>query len=516
MKALTASQMREVDRRSIELGIPGLILMENAGHRVAEFLIEKFAPLGEHHVVILCGKGNNGGDGLVLARQLWLRARPTRLDVVLAADPAQLRGDAAENFRMLRVCGCPVASALTPEMREATIVVDALLGTGLNGPAFGDMTGLIREINAGFPRAKIVAVDIPSGLGSDSGAIPGEAVQADYTVTFTAPKVGHVLPPACDRVGELRVCAIGSPPSLYEGDESIFLSLLEPAVFRHLLGPRPRGSNKGDFGHVLVIAGSRGKTGAAAMTGLAALRTGAGLVTVASAQSAIPVIASHAPELMTEPLPETENGAISLAAFDHDLLAGLIKGKDVIAMGPGLGTHPETVSAVRRLVEEAPQYLVIDADGLNALAGVELKGRNLILTPHPGEMARLTGKRTAEVQADRVGIARGFSTEHGVTLVLKGQRTLIAFPDGRVWVNPTGTPGMATGGSGDILTGMLAGLLAQAPQEVEAAIAAAVYLHGLAGEYGAEALGERTLIATDLLAFLPEAMDECAGIPDTL
>ncbi len=248
MKALTASQMREVDRRSMELGIPSLILMENAGHRVAEFLIEKFAPLSEHHVVILCGKGNNGGDGLVVARQLWLRARPARLDVVLAADPAQLRGDAAENFRMLRVCGCPVQSALTPEMREATIVVDALLGTGLNGPASGDMAGLIREINAGFPRAEIVAVDIPSGLGSDSGAIPGEAVQADYTVTFTAPKVGHVLPPACDHVGELRVCAIGSPPSLYEGDESIFLSLLEPAVFRHLLGPRPRDPTRATSG----------------------------------------------------------------------------------------------------------------------------------------------------------------------------------------------------------------------------------------------------------------------------
>ena len=277
-------------------------------------------------------------------------------------------------------------------MREATIVVDALLGTGLSGPASGDMAGLIREINGGFPRAEVVAVDIPSGLGSDSGAIPGEAVQADYTVTFTAPKVGHVLPPACDHVGELRVCPIGSPPSIYEGDESIFLSPVEPAVFRHLLGPRPRGSHKGDFGHVLVIGGSRGKTGAAAMAGLAALRTGAGLVTVASAQSAIPVIASHAPELMTEPLPETETGAISLAAFDHDLLAGLIRGKDVIALGPGLGTHPETVAAVKRLVEEAPQYLVIDADGLNALAGVELKGRNLILTPHPGEMARLTGQ----------------------------------------------------------------------------------------------------------------------------
>ena len=337
-------------------------------------------------------------------------------------------------------------------------------------------------------------------------------MRADYTVTFTAPKVGQVLPPACDRVGELRVCPIGSPPALYENDDSIYLSLVEPAMFNRLLGPRPPGAHKGDFGHVLVIGGSRGKTGAAAMTGMAALRAGAGLVTVASAASAIPVIAAHAPELMTEALPETEDGSIRAHGLRPEQVARLIKLKDVVALGPGLGTHPETVAAVHGLLGLIPQYLVIDADGLNALAGMEFTGRNLILTPHPGEMARLTGKRTGEVQADRVGTARGFATERGVTLVLKGQRTLIAFPDGRVWINPTGTPAMATGGSGDILTGLIAGLLAQAPQEPEAAIAAAVYLHGLAGEFGAEALGEQALIATDLLEFLPEALDECRVI----
>jgi NAD(P)H-hydrate epimerase len=267
---------------------------------------------------------------------------------------------------------------------------------------------------------------------------------------------------------------------------------------------------------VLVVGGSRGKTGAAAMAGMAALRAGAGLVTIASAQSAVSLIACHAPELMTEALPETADGGISLGAFDNDLLAGLFHGKDVVALGPGLGTHAETVAVVRRLVAEVPQYLVIDADGLNALAGSEFKGRNLILTPHPGEMARLTGKRPAEVQADRVAIARAFATERGLTLVLKGQRTLIAFPDGRVWVNPTGSPAMATGGSGDILTGLMAGLVAQAPQEMEAAVAAAVYLHGRAGELGAAALGEQALIATDLLEFLPEAVDECAGRADKL
>jgi NAD(P)H-hydrate epimerase len=241
---------------------------------------------------------------------------------------------------------------------------------------------------------------------------------------------------------------------------------------------------------------------------MAALRAGAGLVTVASAQSAIPVIASYAPELMTEALTETECGAIS----SRTLVA--INGKDVVALGPGLGTHPETVEVVRRLVAEVAALLVIDADGLNALAGLPIQGRNLILTPHPGEMARLVGLRPAQVQADRMGIARAFATEHGLTLVLKGQRTLIAFADGRVWINPTGSPAMAKGGSGDILTGLIAGLLAQTPQEPEAAIAAAVYLHGRAGELGAAALGERSLIATDLLKFLPEAMHECAGSPD--
>ncbi len=516
MKVLTAAQMREVDRRTIELGIPGLILMENAGHRVAEFLASTFSPLSGQRVVILCGKGNNGGDGLVVARQLHTHLTPLSLDVVLACDPAELTGDAAENYRMLRICGCPVSSSITPAMRPATLVVDALLGTGLKGPASGVMLDLIREVNRGFPQAKVVALDIPSGLPSDTGAVPGESVRADYTVTFTAPKVSQVMPPACDRVGELHVCPIGSPPSLFENDDAIWLSVIEPAVFSSLLQPRSPGAHKGDFGHVLVIGGSRGKTGAAAMAGMAALRAGAGLVTVASAGSAVPVIACHAPELMTESLAETSDGGISLSALESGLLTSLARAKDVVALGPGLGTHPETVAVVRKLAAELPQYLVIDADGLNALAGSEFKGRQLILTPHPGEMARLAGKRTAEVQADRPGTARSFAMERGLTLVLKGQRSLIAFPDGSVWVNPTGSPAMATGGSGDILTGLLSGLLAQAPQEPEAAIAAAVYLHGRAGELGAAALGEQALIATDLLEFLPEAMAECAGRADKL
>jgi len=508
MKILNAAQMREVDRRTIEMGIPGIVLMENAGHRVVEFLEETFAPLGAHRIAVLCGKGNNGGDGMVVARQLHTRFRPQALHVVLAGAPEEFRGDAAENYRMLQAAGCPVAREITAEMRSATIVLDALLGTGLTGPVAGPMLELIREINSGFPLAKIVAVDIPSGVESDTACTEGETVRADYTVTFTAPKIGQVLPPNCERVGRLRVAAIGSPPNLYEQDDSIFLSLVEARELAHLFQPRVPWAHKGEFGHVLVVGGSRGKTGAAAMAGIAALRSGAGLVTVASAESAIPIIASHAPELMTEPLPETEAGSISLGSFDYGRLSRLAESKDVLALGPGLGTHPETVAVVRRLVEEFSGPMVIDADGLNALVGVEFRGagRLRILTPHPGEMGRLTGQSAQEIQADRVGIARSFAIEGKAILVLKGHRTLIASPDGRVRVNPTGTPALASGGSGDILTGAIAGLLAQFPREPELATTAGVYLHGLAGQLGAAQLGEKTLIATDLVRFFPEAM----------
>jgi len=490
--------MREVDRRTTEMGIPGLVLMENAGHRIVEFLAEKFSPLSSHRIVILCGKGNNGGDGLVVARQLLTRYSPLTLDVVLLAEPAELKGDAAANYRMFEACGGRADREIKAGMRVASIVVDALLGTGIKGPAAGVMLNAIREINSGFPLAKVVAVDIPSGMPSDSGAPVGEVARADFTVTLTAPKVCHVLPPNCSQVGELRVGAIGSRPELYEADDSITLSILEKRLFRHLFAPRPRGGHKGTFGHVLVVGGFPGRTGAAAMAGIAALRAGAGLVTVSSQGPALASISAHAPELMTESFPP------------------VLENKDVIALGPGMGTQSAAVEVARRAFREWHQPMVVDADGLNALVGSDWlgQGRLRILTPHPGEMSRLTGKRTVEVEADRVGIARALAAERGVTVVLKGQRSLIAFPDGRVWVNPTGTPAMATGGSGDILTGLIAGLVAQFPAEWECAVAAAVYLHGLAGEIGAAQVGEKGLIATDMLRYLPAAMDACANLPD--
>lgn len=495
MKVLTAAQMREIDRMTIEAGTPSLLLMENAGLRVVEFLQERFAPLERHRVVVICGKGNNGGDGFVVARQIFMRRLAAALHVVLACDPGELRGDAAANYQMLAFTGCPVHLEVTPEMHAATIVVDALLGTGMRGPATGRVAELIHEINSGFPAAKVVAVDIPSGLSSDEPISEGEWVRADYTVTFTAPKVGQSLPPGCDRTGELRVVTIGTPPRLTEDDDRLWLSISEASDFHRLLAPRAPGGHKGAYGHVLVMAGSFGKTGAAAMSGLAALRSGAGLVTVASTKEAVPVIAGHAPELMTEALP------------------GNADGKDVIAIGPGLGASEEAQALIRKVVSEYPQPVVVDAD---ALWPMPLPGgdRLRVLTPHPGEMARLTGKTTAEVQADRVGVARDYAMRHHAVVVLKGQRTIVAFPDGKAWINPTGTPAMGKGGSGDILTGMIAGFLAQFPNDTATAVRAAVYLHGLAGQLAADDLGDKCVLATDLLAYLPEAIHVCAGLPD--
>ena len=511
MKILTAAQMREVDRRTSELGVPGLVLMENAGHRVVEFLVDHYAPLQAQRIVVLCGKGNNGGDGMVVARQLHTRIRPRSLDVVLAGDPGEMRGDAAANHKMLQAVGCPISFEIKPAMETATLIVDALLGTGIHGPATGKALELITAINEMFPLAEVVSVDIPSGLDSESANPPGPAVHANHTVTFTAPKPCQVLSPACELVGKLHVAQIGSPPDLYEKDPAIFLALSEPALFAQLFRPRVRDSNKGLYGHVLVIAGGRGKTGAAAMAGVGALRAGAGLATVASAESAIAQIASHAPELMTEPLPETDDGSISMRVLDQ--LSGLVDKKNVVVLGPGMGRNPETTQLIRRLVNELPRPMVVDADGLNALDAKNLRApAPRILTPHPGEMARLTNSTVADVQADRIGCARGFAQERGVYLVLKGNCTVIAAPDGRAWINPTGSPAMATGGTGDVLTGMIAGLAAQFPDQLGVALLAAVYLHGRSGELGAARLGEKSLIATDLFEFLPEAMREVADL----
>jgi len=514
-RILTAAQMREADRVTVEeRGVPGLVLMENAGARVYELLERCFAPLREQHVVVLCGKGNNGGDGFVVARQIATRVGKKRLKVVLLSDPERLKGAAAANYRALQGVDvepdiAPDATAwreMLPRLTPATIVLDALLGTGLRGPAEGLFAEVIGDVNERFPHAKVVAVDMPSGMPSDTGEPFTPTMRADYTVTFTAPKTSQVFPPNCEGLGELTVASIGTADSVLETLDGPTLALVEPPDVGALFAPREKSTHKGSYGHALVIAGSGPKPGAALMAGTAALRAGAGLVTVATAASAAPAIVSDRPELMTLRVDELEDGSMGTAAFD----TSWFDGKTVVAIGPGLGTGTENRELVARVMCEAKVPLVVDADGLTALAEIDewqAASNLVVLTPHPGEMARLTGRSNAEVQAERVEVAQSLAKEKGVYVVLKGFRTLIASPNGDVLVNPTGTPAMAKGGSGDILTGMMAGLLAQFPKQPPAVvIAAAVYLHGLAGELATVVRGEQTLAATDLLDYLPGAI----------
>lgn len=516
MKVLTAAQVQRIDRLTSErYGVPSLTLMENAGRGVVEFLAERFAPLEQQKIAVLCGRGNNGGDGLVVARLLRDRGLSPR--VLLLADPGSLKGDAGANFERLKASGAPEIvenpaawQGAKSSLAGTTLLIDALLGTGLSKPLEGFYLEVVHDINGAFPEARVVAVDLPSGLSADSGELIGDCVRANASVTFTAPKPAHIFPPACERVGEWVVKPIGTPPEALAEDSELYLNVTTHEDLAWLAQPRRMDAHKGDFGHVLVIAGSVGKTGAAAMAAKAALRAGAGLATVATAASALPIVAALGMEFMTEPLPEAESGTISLRALDYGRLDKLVEGKSVLAIGPGLGTFPETAELIRTVVNRYNLPMVIDADGVNALAGcattLRAEGRVRILTPHPGEMARLTGRKTADIQANRVEVAREFAVKNRVHLVLKGARSLTAAPDGQVWVNPTGNPGMATGGTGDVLTGVLAGLLAQhAARAVTEVVAAGVYLHGLAGDIAAREVGQISLVAGDVLEALPRA-----------
>ncbi len=514
-RILTAGEMREVDRRTIaDRGVPGLILMENAAAAVASLLAHRFAPLEKQRVAILCGKGNNGGDGLAAARQLLKRRRPPAgLRVVLFAEPDSLRGDAAANWRMLRAVDFePDVAADAGQWRAirggvlaSDILVDALLGAGLSGPARGLPAAVIADVRSAPARPRIVAVDLPSGTASDSGGPIGEAMPADYTVTFTAPKVAHVFPPAGERMGRLTTASIGTARSVVDGLPGPRLLLTEAADIGPYTAARERSSHKGSYGHVLAIGGSRSKPGAIRMTAAAALRMGAGLATAAVPTGAASAIVSAAPEIMVEPAAESAEGSLGPQSWRPAWL----ERKSVAAIGPGLGVSAASRSLLMRVYRECPLPLVIDADGLTALGQGALPRREppTVLTPHPGEMARLTGRSAAAIQSDRVSSAREYAAANRVFLVLKGNRTLIAAPDGDVIVNPTGSPGMATAGSGDVLTGMIAGLLAQFPAApVERAAAAAVYLHGAAGELAASARSEQAMLASDILEFLPGAI----------
>ena len=505
MKIVTAAEMREIDRATSQrFGVPSLSLMENAGSAVAEFVVARY-PSAER-VGVICGKGNNGGDGFVAARKLKAAGKEVR--VVLLAEPADLRGDAAEMFAKLPVAPVIVRSSedLKQEQAravfESDVLLDAILGTGFKPPVSGLYAEAIRLLNASS--GPVVAVDIPSGADADvMGEQTGTVARADAMVTFTAPRPAHIFGRLTD--GPTLIAPIGSPDEAIVS--SLQLNLITAREIAPLIGPRPLAANKGNFGHVLVIGGSLGKAGSVAMAGIAALRTGAGLSTVATPKSVLATVAGFHPEVMTEALDETDVGSISTRAAAA--VDALIKGKTVLAVGPGISRNPETSEFVRSLVVKDKTPLVLDADGLNAFEGraseLNGKGRTLVITPHPGEMARLAGSTIAAVQRDRINVARTFAREHQLIVVLKGHRTVIAQPDGTVWVNTTGNPGMATGGTGDILTGIVSGLIAQNPERIAEAVIAAVHLHGLAGDVARESMGEHSMVATDLVKALPEA-----------
>ncbi|HZF41117.1 MAG TPA: NAD(P)H-hydrate dehydratase, partial [Blastocatellia bacterium] len=534
MKILTSQQMREIDRLTVDrCGIPYPTLMETAGARVVEAIIEHGEPINKSVFSVFCGKGNNGGDGAVVARLLWMRGA-SLVCVYLFGRIAETKGEARINFEIIsqiyeeerkRANFLPRLSIQEITEEEdaayisdgADVVIDALLGTGLTRPAEGLYAKAIESINHRRGAATIVSMDIPSGLSSDTGQPIGPHVQADLTVSFTAPKIGNVLAPASESNGKLVIASIGTPDWLIEEESGYLHFVEEKTIAEWLQASRRRAdAHKGSVGDVLLIAGSRGKTGAAALSSETILRAGAGLVTVATAHSAQPLLVTQArTEVMTEALDETPDGAISSAALDRALQ--LERNCTVVAIGPGLSSSDEsTRDFVREMVESRTAPMVIDADGLNALAPwpEDLKGWDeapIIVTPHPGEMARLTGWTNAEIVAGRIEVAREFATKHQIITVLKGSRTIIASPDGEVYVNPTGNAGMATAGSGDVLTGLVAGLLAQRPSEPLEATVAAVYLHGLAGDLAANKLGMRPLVASDIIANLSEAMLQAGG-----
>jgi len=513
MRIVTASEIREMDRLSIErIGIPGIVLMENAAQGAVRMFFEHFNPAPGSQVVIICGKGNNGGDGFAVARRLSQAGlKPV---VILLARSSQIKGDALANLDIIKRMGgievieAPAASEFAGcrhYIEKCTCLIDAIFGTGLNSDVEGISREAIEAVNSSG--RQVMSIDIPSGLNSDNGRIMGAAVRADLTVTFGFPKLGQLIFPGAGLVGRLACVDIGIPDSVAGMVESGYFTA-EPDDFRNLFIRMKRDSHKGDRGHLLVLAGSTGKTGAASMTALGALRAGAGLVTVGIPASLNGILEVKLTEAMTVPLSETAEGTLSLKAKDE--IWRLMKGKTAVAMGPGLSTNPETTALVREIAVGCDLPMVIDADGLNALAeepGIleKLDGAR-ILTPHPGEMARLTGLKGPDIQLDRTGTAARFAERYTCCLVLKGARTLIAGSADGICVNTTGSPALSSGGSGDVLTGIISGLLARGMPVIKAA-SAGVYLHGLAGDLLSEKMGDAGVLAGDIPDVIPGLME---------
>ena len=509
MYLVTADEMREMDRKTIdEFGLPGRVLMENAGRGAFEFLMETFPGIGNLRVGVLAGRGNNGGDGYVIAR--YLAHRNIDVGIYLLADRSRVSGDAAANLELLGPLGIPVMEIPDHEhfdpfrrtMRAKDLWIDAILGTGLTSEVRGIFRDVIDFVNS--LEKPVFAVDVPSGLNSDTGQTCGSCIRATATATFGFAKTGHFSYPGALLSGKLKIVDIGIPPQIAE-DVHPKQFLLTRKMVKGYLRPRTPDAHKGRTGHLLVVAGSTGKTGAAVMTAKAAVRCGAGLVTLGSPESLNPAVESQVVEVMTEPLPESESGRLGESAWKS--IRDLSENKRCLALGPGIGGAPSTKKLVHRLVAETPLPLVIDADGLNNLAdAVDLlrkRGAPTILTPHPGEMARLAGVSVKAVQSDRIASSREFALAYKVHVVLKGANTVIAHPDGYVFINPTGNAGMASGGMGDVLTGAIAGFLAQG-HSPETASHLGVYLHGASADSLAAAKGPWGYLATEVMDGIPQ------------
>jgi len=512
MKVVTAEEMRVIDRRTIEgYSIPGSVLMERAGLAVASRIKEAFSP---RKVIIIAGSGNNGGDGLVVARNLYNEGWDVK--VFLTEKPEDLKGDALLQYKIAVKFGLkiyPINEFLTNYSSLIThhcILVDALFGTGLSKNVTGALSEVISYLNRS--NVPIFSVDIPSGISSDNGQIMGEAVRADYTVTFGLPKRGHLLYPGAQHSGKLFIEDIGFPKELLNS-EKLHIELLTKDKVSPLIPKRPRYSHKGNYGHVLIVAGSKGKTGAAIMAAKACLRSGAGLVTLGIPKSLADVFQSRVTEEMILALPDKGDGTLSQRA-SRVILNFLNERATILAIGPGIGISSDTKKLMEILIKTSTTPMLIDADGINSLKGEraifsKLKAP-IILTPHLGEMARLLGKqkgvsvKTQDIERNRINVPVSFAKETGTYLVLKGVPTIIAGPDGMAYINSTGNPGMASAGTGDVLTGMISAFLSQGLSPIHASILG-VYMHGFAGDSAATEKGEHPLIATDIIEKIPFA-----------
>jgi len=511
MKIVTAKEMQEIDRIAIDdYGISGIVLMENAAKGVVASLFKKFPDIKDKKVGIFAGKGNNGGDGLAVAR--LLTDEDISVTVYLLSKKDMLKGDAKTNLEKAEEMGVKIFEITSLDELEDVkdnilkndIFIDAIFGTGLTSGVKGYYINVIKFINSS--KKFILSIDIPSGLSSDTGEIIGGHINADMTVSLCLPKIGEIIYPAAEYVGDLEVVDIGIP-ELIINNRDIKINLIEEKDAAGILPKRKPDTHKGTYGHLAVIAGSRGKGGAAALSSISALRAGTGLVTLALPKCLNVSFEAGIPEVMTLPLPDTKEGTIDKSALNT--LINFLEGKSAVLIGPGITTNPSTSSLIKNLVKKISCPMLIDADGLNIIADkIELlkdKPFPVIVTPHPGEMARMLNTTSKEIQTNRIEASRKLSAEYGIYVILKGARTIVATPEGEVYINPTGNPGMATAGTGDVLSGIIVGFMAQGLSARDSSILG-VYLHGLAGDIAAEKLSQTALIASDLIKTFPEAI----------